>query len=295
MQAHATSCRAVRFAGGNGELLYTASTDQSILAVDVATGAAQARKKDAHDAAINRLAATGPTGLASGGDVQGGCLHGQGGWGPRAALMPASREAGRGQGGSMHLHRQSAPLLHRCCFCRRRRRGGEAVGLEAGGRGCRAGAAQRWVDAAGCCWSLEPQSRAAAGALCCARLPAAAVCLHRGVMLRAPKRSEPSPFGCRLRRRPALLPREALAACTDPSQTTPPPAPPPLADYVADLCYFPEKHCVLSVAGDGTLAVIDLRKNKVGGDGSGVPAHRSMCPAHACNAALHQTWLRQPA
>lgn len=42
------------------------SADESILAVDVATGKAQARKKDAHDAAINRLATTGPTGLASG-------------------------------------------------------------------------------------------------------------------------------------------------------------------------------------------------------------------------------------
>lgn len=46
--------------------MYTASTDQTILAVDCASGKAQARKKDAHDAAINRLACTGPTGLASG-------------------------------------------------------------------------------------------------------------------------------------------------------------------------------------------------------------------------------------
>ena len=35
------------------------------------------------------------------------------------------------------------------------------------------------------------------------------------------------------------------------------------ADYVADLCVYEEKHCLLSVAGDGTLAVIDLRKHKV--------------------------------
>ena len=55
----------MRFSGG-GDLLYTASTDQSILAVDVASGTAQARKKGAHDAAINRLAATGATGIASG-------------------------------------------------------------------------------------------------------------------------------------------------------------------------------------------------------------------------------------
>lgn len=64
-QAHATSCRAVRFSG-DGALVYTASTDESILAVDVSSGAAKARKKDAHDAAINRLATTGATGLASG-------------------------------------------------------------------------------------------------------------------------------------------------------------------------------------------------------------------------------------
>lgn len=67
VKAHGTSCRAVRF-GGGGDLVYTGSTDESILAVDVATGKAQARKKDAHDAAINRLATTGPTGLASGDD-----------------------------------------------------------------------------------------------------------------------------------------------------------------------------------------------------------------------------------
>lgn len=65
LQAHATSCRAARFSAA-GDLVYTASTDQSILAVDCASGKAQARKKDAHDTAINRLACTGPTGLASG-------------------------------------------------------------------------------------------------------------------------------------------------------------------------------------------------------------------------------------
>lgn len=36
------------------------------------------------------------------------------------------------------------------------------------------------------------------------------------------------------------------------------------ADYVADLTVFAEKHALLSAAGDGTLAVVDLRKNKVG-------------------------------
>lgn len=65
-QAHATSCRAVRFSGG-GELLYSGSTDCSILAADVASGKAQARKKEAHDSAINRLATISASGLASGG------------------------------------------------------------------------------------------------------------------------------------------------------------------------------------------------------------------------------------
>lgn len=55
----------MRFSGDGG-LVYTASTDESILAVDAATGKATARKKDAHDSAINRLATTGATGLASG-------------------------------------------------------------------------------------------------------------------------------------------------------------------------------------------------------------------------------------
>lgn len=38
----------------------------------------------------------------------------------------------------------------------------------------------------------------------------------------------------------------------------------PPTDYVADLCVYPEGHALLSVSGDGTLAVIDLRKNRVG-------------------------------
>lgn len=41
------------------------------------------------------------------------------------------------------------------------------------------------------------------------------------------------------------------------------------ADYVADLSVFSEKHCLLSVSGDGTLAVVDLRKNKARGPGRG--------------------------
>ncbi|KAL4447647.1 hypothetical protein ABPG75_004866 [Micractinium tetrahymenae] len=123
LKAHATSCRAARFSA-SGDLVYTASTDQSILAVDCGSGKAQARKKDAHDTAINRLACTGPTGLASGDDEG-------------VVKLWDSRQS-------------------------------EAVA------------------------TLEAHS-----------------------------------------------------------------------DYVADLSVFSEKHCLLSVAGDGTLAVIDLRKNKI--------------------------------
>lgn len=60
-------------------------------------------------------------------------------------------------------------------------------------------------------------------------------------------------------------------ACTPPPTHihththTRPPTRPAVADYVADLCVFTEKHCLLSVAGDGTLAVTDLRKNAVRG------------------------------
>ena len=66
----------MRFSGGgDGQLVYTASTDQSILALDAHSGKAQARKKDAHNTAINRLAATGATGLASGAPRIGFCLQ----------------------------------------------------------------------------------------------------------------------------------------------------------------------------------------------------------------------------
>lgn len=57
----------MRFSG-DGRLLYTASTDRSLLAVDAASGKARARKSDAHDDAINRLATLSETGLASGDD-----------------------------------------------------------------------------------------------------------------------------------------------------------------------------------------------------------------------------------
>jgi len=62
---HEHPCRAVRFSL-SGELLLSSSTDRSILAVDVATGRAQARKKDAHDDPISRLAAVSETMTASG-------------------------------------------------------------------------------------------------------------------------------------------------------------------------------------------------------------------------------------
>ncbi len=65
LKAHSASCRAVRFLLA-GDLLVSASTDQSLLAVDVETGKAAARKKEAHDTAINRLAAVAPTVTASG-------------------------------------------------------------------------------------------------------------------------------------------------------------------------------------------------------------------------------------
>ncbi|GAB4816296.1 hypothetical protein N2152v2_003342 [Parachlorella kessleri] len=67
LKAHGASCRAVRFLQ-SGDLVITASTDQSLLAVDVETGKAKARKKEAHENAINRLAAAGPTLTASGDD-----------------------------------------------------------------------------------------------------------------------------------------------------------------------------------------------------------------------------------
>ena len=60
----------------SGDLVITASTDQSLLAVDVETGKAKARKKEAHENAINRLAEAGPTLTASGG----ACRPGLGKW-----------------------------------------------------------------------------------------------------------------------------------------------------------------------------------------------------------------------
>lgn len=65
IKAHSSSCRAARFSLA-GDLLLSASTDQSMLAVDVETGKPTARKKEAHDTAINRLAAVSETLTASG-------------------------------------------------------------------------------------------------------------------------------------------------------------------------------------------------------------------------------------
>lgn len=62
-------CRAVRFSLG-GDLVLTGSTDRSILAVDVATGKARARKRDAHNAPVTRLAGVSST-LAASGDENG--------------------------------------------------------------------------------------------------------------------------------------------------------------------------------------------------------------------------------
>lgn len=79
MKAHSDTCRAVRFTLA-GDLLISGSADQSLLAVDVETGKATARKKEAHDNAINRLAAVGATLTASGAAARGGggpfnCVH----------------------------------------------------------------------------------------------------------------------------------------------------------------------------------------------------------------------------
>ncbi len=67
---HENPCRAVRFSI-SGDLVFTGSTDKSILAVDVATGKASARKRDAHSAPITRLLGISETVTASG-DEEGG-------------------------------------------------------------------------------------------------------------------------------------------------------------------------------------------------------------------------------
>ena len=62
---HAESCRAVRFLlDGSG--LVSAGVDCSLVVSDAETGARVARVKDAHDAAINRLAMLSETLMATG-------------------------------------------------------------------------------------------------------------------------------------------------------------------------------------------------------------------------------------
>lgn len=67
---HDNPCRAVRFSL-SGDLIFTGSTDKSILAVDVTTGKARARKRDAHPHPITRLLGINETVTASG-DEEGG-------------------------------------------------------------------------------------------------------------------------------------------------------------------------------------------------------------------------------
>ena len=69
LKAHknASSCRAIRFSLSR-DLILAASEDGSILAVDVETGKARARKIEAHDTSISRLATVSETVMASGDD-----------------------------------------------------------------------------------------------------------------------------------------------------------------------------------------------------------------------------------
>jgi WD repeat-containing protein 55 len=57
--------RAVQFSL-SGDVVYSASTDKSILAVDVATGKPKTRNTDAHEAAVSRLAGISESMIASG-------------------------------------------------------------------------------------------------------------------------------------------------------------------------------------------------------------------------------------
>lgn len=65
LKAHRESARAARFSP-DGRLIVTASADQSILAVDAATGKACARKATAHATGIDRLLFVSDAVLASG-------------------------------------------------------------------------------------------------------------------------------------------------------------------------------------------------------------------------------------
>ncbi|KAK9832054.1 hypothetical protein WJX81_002755 [Elliptochloris bilobata] len=70
--AHTESCRSLRFTP-DGALLLTASADMSLLAVDVQTGKAAARRSAAHAAPINRVLPLSERAVASGDDE--GAVH----------------------------------------------------------------------------------------------------------------------------------------------------------------------------------------------------------------------------
>lgn len=71
LHAHEESCRAVRFING-GQAMLTGSTDRSILATDVETGATIARLEDSHEDAIYSLINVTESTVASGDDQ--GCI-----------------------------------------------------------------------------------------------------------------------------------------------------------------------------------------------------------------------------
>ncbi|KAH9785306.1 WD repeat-containing protein 55 [Citrus sinensis] len=71
LHAHEESCRAVRFVNG-GQAMLTGSTDRSILATDVETGATIARLEDSHEDAIYSLINVTESTVASGDDQ--GCI-----------------------------------------------------------------------------------------------------------------------------------------------------------------------------------------------------------------------------
>lgn len=108
LKAHAKdhSCRAVRF-GLAGDLLFAASEDGSILAVDVQTGKATARKSSAHNTAISRLAVISETMTASGDDE--GCIKL---WDTRQPdLIAELPEAHSSYVSDMYLHSPENALL----------------------------------------------------------------------------------------------------------------------------------------------------------------------------------------
>jgi WD repeat-containing protein 55 len=67
LKCHDDACRSIAFAN-DGALLLSGGSDRSILASDVATGAAVARLENAHKAAINKLVALDANILATGDD-----------------------------------------------------------------------------------------------------------------------------------------------------------------------------------------------------------------------------------